>query len=249
MELKQYMQVIRKKMWLISIIVVFACVLTGIKSYMFTDSVYSATAKLIVNQSYNYNGTQMLDYNVVQSNIMIVNSYKEIIYSSAILDKVVASYPKLNLTANEISSSISVSSANDSQVMNIYATDLSYKRAVEIANAVAIVFKDEIPSIMKVDNVTILSKADLDEEAYPINKGPLTMIIYSLIISLVLAVGLVYLMDYLDDTIKSEEDVLKTIDLPMLTYISKINKSDLSPRRSRVTNKQVGEGAYATAKQ
>ena len=144
---------------------------------------------------------------------------------------------------------LSVSSASESQVMNLEATDTSYKRAVSIVNAVATVFKNEIPSIMKVDNVTILSEANIKDEASPINSSPVVNIILSFIISLMLAIGLVFLLDYLDDTIKSEEDVLQSLELPMLSYITKINKSDLNPRKSRASEKQVGESAYVTAKQ
>lgn len=249
MELKQYVQVIRKKIWLIAVIVIVVCTLTGIKSFLYTDSVYSASAKLIVNQAYDFEGKQMVDYSSVQTNIMLISSYTEIIKSSAILDKVVSTYPDLDITPNELSSKISVNSASESQVMNIDVTDLSYERAVKIANAVAVVFKDEIPSIMKVDNVTILSKANAKDEAAPINSSPIVSVILGFIVSMLLAVGFVFLLDYLDDTIKTEEDVNGELDLPMLSYITKINKSDMSPRRSRSNNKQVGEGAYVTAKQ
>lgn len=249
MELKGYLQIIRKRLLLISAIVVVACVLTGVKSFMFTDPVYKASAKLIVNQAYDVNGTQMVDWNIIQSNITLINSYKEIIDSAAILDKVVASYPDLHATPAELSSVISVSSASDSQVMNIDVTDTSYKRAVDIANAVATVFKNEIPSIMKVDNVTILSEANLKDEASPVNTSPVVTVILSFIVSLMLAVGLVFLLDYLDDTIKSEEDVMRELDLPMVAYITKIGKSDLHPRRNRVSEKKVGESTYVTAKQ
>ncbi len=249
MELKGYLKVIRKKLLLIASIVLAACVLTGIKSFLYTDPVYQASAKLIVNQSFKVDGTQMVDWNSIQSNIMLINSYKEIIDSAAILDKVVSKYPDLKSTPNELSAMLSVSSANDSQVMNLEATDTSYKRAVSIVNAVATVFKNEIPSIMKVDNVTILSEANIKDEASPINRSPVVNIILSFIVSLMLAIGLVFLLDYLDDTIKSEEDVLQSLELPMLSYITKINKSDLNPRRSRASEKQVGESAYVTAKQ
>jgi len=224
-------------------------VLTGIKSFFYTDPVYQASAKLIVNQSFKVDGTQMVDWSNIQSNILLINSYKEIIDSAAILDKVVSKYPDLKSTPDELSAILSVSSANESQVMNLEATDTSYERAVSIVNAVATVFKNEIPSIMKVDNVTILSEANIKDEASPINSGPVVNVILSFIVSLMLAMGLVFLLDYLDDTIKSEEDVLQTLELPMLSYIIKINKSDLNPRRSRASEKQVGESAYVTAKQ
>jgi capsular polysaccharide biosynthesis protein len=133
--------------------------------------------------------------------------------------------------------------------MNISAVDTSYKHAVEIVNAVSTVFKEEIPKIMKVDNVTILSEADPNVLASPINSNPVISIILAFIVSLMLAVGLVFLLDYLDDTIKSEEDIASTLELPTLSYISRISRSDLKVRRTRGAQQKVGDGAYATAKQ
>ncbi|MBD3921525.1 lipopolysaccharide biosynthesis protein [Paenibacillus sp. PR3] len=249
MELKQIMQIIRKRLLLITSIVVIVSALVGIKSFMFTEDVYQANSKLIVSQSFNVNGTEMMDYSNIQSNIKLINSYKEIIYSSAILNKVVSAHPELNETPVGIASKLGVSSASDSQVMNIVAVDTNYRHAAEIVNAVAIVFKQEIPKIMKVDNVTILSEAEVNAFAVPTNSSPFKAVILAFIVSLMLAVGLVFLLDYLDDTIKSEEDIVSALELPMLSYISRISKSELKVRRTRGVQQKVGEGVYATAKQ
>ncbi|MBO7747819.1 lipopolysaccharide biosynthesis protein [Paenibacillus sp. MWE-103] len=246
MELKQFMNVIRKKLILIISIVLVVCVLTGIKSFLFTTDVYQASAKLIVNQSYVVNGAEKIDSGSIQTNIMLISSYKEIIKSSAILDKVVSGYPDLKVTPSEISSRIAVSASDKSQVMNLSYTDSSYEHAVKVVNAVATVFKNEIPSIMKVDNVTILSKANASEGGGAINTSPVVLVVISFIVSLMLSIGLVFLLDYLDDTIKTEEDVIQALQLPMLSYIKKISKADMKKSGKRAIQKQVGEGVYAT---
>jgi capsular polysaccharide biosynthesis protein len=248
-ELKQYMSIIRKRLLLITSIVVVVTGLMGVKTYMFTEPLYQASAKLIVSQSFNVNGTQIMDWSSIQSNIMLINSYKEIIYSTAILGRVASENPDLRESANSIANKIIVSAANDSQVMNIAVNDSSYKHAVEVVNAVATVFKSEIPKIMKVDNVTILSEADMNAASVPINSRPLLTVLLSFIVSLMLAIGLVFLLDYLDDTIKSEEDIANTLDVPMLAYISRIGRSELKVRRTRGIQQKVGEGSYAAAKQ
>lgn len=249
MELKHYFRVVRKRLLLISAIVLVVCTLTGVRSFVYTDSIYQANAKLIVNQAINVNGVQRLDWSSIQTNITLINSYKEIIHSSAILNKVVRQYPELNTTPGQLNGAIFVSAANDSQVMNITAVDKSYKRAVEIANAVSNVFKQEIPSIMHVDNVTILSEADATIGGAPINSSPTLLLIISFIVALMIGIGLAFLLDYLDDTVKTEEDVAQTLDLPMLSYISKINKSEMKVRRSRGIQQKAGESTYAAAKQ
>ncbi|GMK41177.1 capsular polysaccharide biosynthesis protein [Paenibacillus sp. CCS19] len=249
MELKRFYHILRKRMYLISLIVIAVCVITGIKSFLYTEDVYRANAKLIVSQSFEVEGTQVMNMSLIQSNIMLINSYKEIIHSSAILNKVVEKYPDLQASPGEINAKTTVSAANDSQVMNITVVDSSYKRAAEIANAVSMVFKENIQSIMHVDNVTILSEADTSANGAPVNSSAVLTIVISFIISLMISVGIAFLLDYLDDTIKTESDVVQTLGLPMLSYISKINKSEMKARSSRGIKQKAGEGAYAAAKQ
>lgn len=77
---------------------------------------------------------------------------------------------------------------------------------------------------MKIDNVAILSEAKVDSNASPINMKTTLSIIVSLFAGLVLAIALVFLLDYLDDTFKSETELEKELGLPVLTVISKMKK-------------------------
>lgn len=244
MELKQYFRVIRKKVWLLAMIVVIVTVASAVKSIYFTTPYYQASAKLIVNQTTVVDGNNVPNVGIVQANIMLINSYKEIITSAAILKKVIEKYPDLRPDA----SNIAVGAANNSQVMSLAYVDTSYERAAKTVNAISTVFKEQIPLIMKVDNVTILNGAYENAKAAPINSNPLITTIIGLIVSLLLGIGLAFLLDYLDNTFKSEVELEEALGLPMLAAVSKITKEDMrrykQPPASK--NEQVGEGKYAT---
>lgn len=250
MELKQYFRIIQKKWWLIATIVIVAMVATGVKSYLFTTPIYAANAKLIVNQSSGEGGAS-LNASTIQTSIFLINSYKEIIKSSAIMNKVVEEYPNLGESAWQLSAKISVTSANNSQVMNLVYRDTSYVKAAEIVNAVSTVFKEQIPHIMNVDNITILSEADMSASPAPININSIMNLLISLVVSLMLAIGLVFLLDYLDDTLKSEVDITATLDVPVLAVVGKMSKADLkkSARMKGMQKTKVGESQYATINQ
>lgn len=251
MELKQYFRVLQKKWWLIASIVIIAITATGVKSFYFTTPVYAANAKLIVNQSSGEGGAS-LNASTIQTSIFLINSYKEIIKSSAIMNKVVEEYPNLGQSAWQLSAKISVTSANNSQVMNLVYQDTSYAKAAEIVNAVSTVFKEQIPHIMNVDNITILSEADPAARPAPINFNPVMNLFISFAVSLMLAVGLVFLLDYLDDTVKSEAEILDTLDdVPVLAVVGMMSKADLKKSARMKTNQKtkVGDSPYATLNQ
>ena len=250
MELKEYMQILRKRIWIIVAFVSVACIGAGIKNYFLTVPLYEANAKLIVNQAYNVQGVPSLDISSIQTNIKVINSYIEIIKSSAILDKVAATYPDLDMSGNQLAQSIRVTTANESQVMSLTATGLSSEKAAKTVNAVAKVFKSQIPVIMKVDNVTILSEAKPTDSSKPINVNPVINILISFLVGLLLSIGFIFLLEYLDDTLKTEDELEKELGIPTLAVISRIRKEEARlSKQSTTSQKQVGDGQYATVNQ
>jgi capsular polysaccharide biosynthesis protein len=183
-------------------------------------------------------------------NIRLIDTYKEIIKTKRIMDKVVQEHPEFNLTRDQLIQKVKVSSVNNTQVMTLAVQDESYAKAADIVNAVSKVFKEEIPSIyMGIDNVSILNEANRDDNAAPVKPNKKLTVAISFVVSLMVAFGLAFLLEYLDDTIKTEADVAKYLELPTLAMVTKINEEDLGTERMNATRQvEVGE-QHAAAKQ
>ncbi|MBW5447129.1 chain length determinant protein [Cohnella sp. CFH 77786] len=251
MELKHYLDLIRNKLGLLLGIVAIATAGTGICTALLISPSYEASTKLIVNQSRAYgDGIQTIDWNSVNTNVMLINSYKEIIKSTAIMEKVASRFPNLGVTADELIDSVTVSSANDSQVMTLSVVEDSYVKAARLANTISTVFKEEIPKIMNVDNVTILNEAKVDGDKGPISPNLFLNVSISLVISLIFGVGLIWLLDYLNDSIADEAQVEQVLKLPTLAVIGRIREGDpksnlyVTPKPSLL----AGEKSYVEAK-
>lgn len=247
LELKEVLQIVKRKLWIIISVVLIACLATAIFNIYFAKPIYSTSTKLIVNKSSDSSNTEKLDLGSLNANIQLINTYKEILKTPAILDKVAADHPEFNLSAEGINSRISVNSKEQSQVMTISVEDTSHTRAVGIVNAVAQVFKQEIPRIMKVDNVTILSEAKAVENPVPVSPNVRLNFIIVFIASLLVSVGLVFLLEHLDDSIKSEKDIEQALGLPTLAMIRKIKKKDLKGRHKASYQRVAGEKTYASS--
>jgi capsular polysaccharide biosynthesis protein len=92
---------------------------------------------------------------------------------------------------------------------------------------------------MKVDNVSVLDKADPQEIHGPVAPNPKLNIAVAFMLALMLGVGISFLLDYLDDTIKTEEDIETLLGVPVLTSIPRFKESDAIVRGSKapLTNK------------
>ena len=158
----------------------------------------------------------------VQTNLQLINTYNVIIKSPAILDKVIEQ-EKLDMSAGALNELVTVTSEQDSQVVNITVQNEDPQTAANIANAIATTFKAEISTLMNVDNVSILTEAQIGENPSPINPKPVLNMAIALVVGLMAGVGLAFLLEYLDNTIKTEQDIENQLGLPVLGAITTIN--------------------------
>ncbi|PLT31776.1 YveK family protein [Peribacillus deserti] len=230
--LKELFGVIRKRMGLIVLITLAAVLVSALISYFVLTPVYQASTQLLVNQKESKQ--TVYNPNEIQTNLQLVNTYNEIIKSPVILDKVREELD-LSISTGVLTSKITVSNANESQVLNLSVQDTDPYQAADIANKTAEVFQRDIKSIMNVDNVTILSKATVGDKVSPIKPKPLLNIAIALVIGLMAGVGLAFLFEYLDNTIKNEQDIETLLDLPVLGSIANIEE----PKESKGKEKSV----------
>lgn len=217
--LRELFQVLRKRLWLIVLLTIVAATVSAVISFFVLTPVYQSKTQILVNQAKN--DEQLYYSQTVQTNVQLINTYNDIIKSPAILDKVIKEL-KLDSSAQSLSGQIQVKNAQDSQVAQIIVQDTSAKRATEIANTTASIFKKEVPKIMNVDNVSVLSKATLGESSSPVKPQPLMNIVIGVVIGLVVGVGLSFLLEYLDNTLKTEQDIENLLELPVMGVITTI---------------------------
>lgn len=247
MEIKQYFNIIKKRLWLVAAIVVVITAATGVYAFMTNSPTYTATAKLVINSTPKSTDgmANQLDLGTINSNIQLIKTYQEIIKTPAIMNKVVEEYPNLGLNANQLISRVNVSSVNETQVMSLAMTDSSYERAANAVNAIATVFQREVPQIMSLDNIIILDQADPSTGGVPMGNNPVLFVLIAFIFSLVIGIAVAFLLEYMDDSIKTEEDIRDVLGLPVLGVIAKMNEDDLTAKEHVPAKPFAGGGERA----
>nr|WP_088327686.1 Wzz/FepE/Etk N-terminal domain-containing protein [Bacillus cereus] len=234
--LKELFVILRKRLVMILVITIGAALVSAIVSFCFMTPIYQTSTQVLVNQKKQ--GEQNIQYNEVQTNLQLTNTYKVIVKSPAILNQVKENL-KLNISNDALNKKIKVENEKDSQIMAITVQDKDAKLARDIANKTAEIFKSEIVKIMSVDNVTILSKAGVTEEQSPIKPNKMLNVAIALVVGLMASVGLAFLLEYLDSTLKKEEDIEKFLGVPVLGIVSHMEENE-SKRDSLSNAKRVG---------
>ncbi|MGE5704694.1 MAG: YveK family protein [Clostridia bacterium] len=220
------MKIMRKRLWLIVTVVLLCVAASGAISFYVLQPVYEASSTIVV-QGKSSSADSL--YNDLRANQELVKTYSSIIKSRKVAEDVIAQL-KLPVTPVQLLQQVRVLT-DESLVTTISVVHTDPVQAVSIANAFAQSFRKNLPSIMEVDNVSILDEAKLEGNPSPIRPRPYVNMGIALVVSLMASVGLAFLLAVLDKTIQSEEHVEKYLELPVLGIIPRISHQKLGKRK------------------
>ncbi|EHE88246.1 YveK family protein [Lactobacillus delbrueckii] len=124
-----------------------------------------------------------------------------------------------SVSANELASAVSVTTTTSSQVFTLSATAETPAKAQAIANAVAKEFKEQIPKIMDVNNVTIVAEASKGTKSFPkVSMFTAIGVLAGLVISLLIII----IKDLSDTTVREDSFMTNELGLTNLGEIAHI---------------------------
>lgn len=218
--LKDIIGTLKERAGLIGLLTILAMLVSGFVSLFLVTPSYESTTQLLVSRAQEESAK--LANEDVQTDLQLISTYSDIIKSPATLGQV-KNELGLPYSISELNQKITVSGSENSQVLNISATDEEADTAVRIANTTAKVLIADIPKLMNVENVSILYADVLNENAAPIKPNVLLNIVIAAAIGLALGVGAAFLFEYLDTTIKNGQDIKNSLGVPVLGLISPIS--------------------------
>ncbi|SHG02960.1 YveK family protein [Ornithinibacillus halophilus] len=238
--LKEIFDVLKKRFLMIIALMVGAAALSAILTYGFITPTYESSSQFIVNQKQADPNAQITSGDI-RTNVELINTYNHIIKSPRILD-IVLEELDLPYSNGVLSGKLQVSSPDSSQVVNVTVTDPDPQLATDIANTTVQIFQEEISSLMNVDNVQVLSPAVTSANPSPVNPKPALNIAIALVLGAMVGVGIAFLLEYMDTTIKTEDDITKKFGVPVLGVISHMDDSDMRSMKPEM-NKRRQRGA------
>ena len=231
MELQRYLSVVRRRLWLIALIVVVGCAAAGYYASHTARPEYQASARLLIyaGGASDKPGAEP-DAGAISSSILLIKTYKQIVLTPRVLKQVAAEYPDLHTSEAELGAKVSVSSVAETQIMTVSATDASYERAARMANAVSSVFQQEVRSLLELNNVKVLDWADPEQRVAPASSGAGKLVAIAFVLSAMIGTGLAFLLDRLDESVRTDHDVRVKLNLPLLADVPRIRRRDLKEK-------------------
>ena len=217
-DLNELFLFVKKKIGLLITIVASVCIVGCVYGLFIQKPMYQSYTTVILSGSESSSAINQSDLTLYKN---LVSSYAEIVKSRRVLDQVIDEL-KLDVSCEELSSKITVSSVNNTEIIKIAVNDENPIEAKNIANVTASYFTDEVVELYKMNNVNILDMAIEADEPYNINV--MKQIVIYFMLGLVLGAGILFVIYYFDRTVKSVEQVEQKIKLPILGSVQDMNK-------------------------
>jgi capsular polysaccharide biosynthesis protein len=210
---------VSKRIILVAAITLSFAAAAGAISWLLLDNVYEASAMIIVSSQKGNQESAGMTYSDYNLNVQLVNSYQVLCKTDRVLSQVIKE-TGLPISIKDLGKKISVAAQKDTEIISISVEDINPATAQAIANSLADVFQREVVNIMKMDNVQIIDYAEYPE--IPVRPNRIRNLILGLAVGLAAGVGAALLVDYLDITVKSADQVESILNVPILGVIPHI---------------------------
>lgn len=200
------------------IIVLISLILGYIYTMYFVNPVYTATSTAILANNTETSDGQ--NGGVTQSEVTLNNSllstYRGIATSDSVVNTVISNLG-LNISAAELKNQISVTSATNTQIIQISVENADASLAARIANELRQVFTERVAEIYDMENIKPLDDAQVPTA--PSNINHVKDLLIFLAGGIVVAIIYVVLANLLDNTVKNSNDIEKAIGINVIAEI------------------------------
>lgn len=209
----ELLHVLLRKFWIVLLTgIIFAGAFIAGTIFLITPQYKSTTKMYVLNQQDNSTLTQQ----DMQTSLSLTKDYAELIKSRTVTEGVISQLD-LELTHEELLNKITIDSATDTRILSITVEDPDPREACKIADAMRDVAAKHIKNVMNINAVNVVEPANVPEQksSPSISKNA----VIGGFLGVLLAIAIILISHLSNDTIKTQEDVEKYLELSILGTI------------------------------
>ena len=214
-DLKELFLILWHRIWIIILVTILSgAVVFGFTRFLVKPK-YTSSIKMYVNNSTTSKANMSSsDIAAAQS---LVDTYITIIQSDTVLTDVIGRSNSL-YTTGQLNKMISARSLNNTEVFQVNVTSEDPNEAQALANSIADTAPEYLSDIVTGTSVKIIDRAKFSD--VPTSPNILSNTMIGLVAGFMLASGLILRVSLMDTRIKTEQDLQRITDLPILGAIS-----------------------------
>lgn len=217
--IEEIFEALKKRWKMIVLITIVATVISGVFSFFIIDPVYEASTKLFVGKEEN--SEEVYNSNDIAMYQKLLKTYSETIKTRDLLTSAIKD-SKYDLEVGAVSSALTVVPVADTQILQIKYQSKDPKEAEIVLKAISNNFIKTAKELVPNGNVRTIEAVEMPEK--PVSPNKKMNIAIAFLLGLMVSVGLVFLLEYLDNTYKTKEQLEKELELPVLGVIPTLDE-------------------------
>ena len=217
--IKEIFAALKKRWKMIALITILATVVSGILSFFVIEPVYEASTKVFIGkeesseEGYNSSDIQMYQ--------KLLKTYSEAIKTRDLIDAAIKD-SGYELTTGQVSSGLTVTPITDTQILQIKYQSLDPKECEVVLKSISKAFVKTATDLVPNGNVRIIEGVELPKN--PISPNKKMNIAIAFLLGLMVSVGLVFLLEYMDNSYKTKEQLENELEIPVLGVIPNLDE-------------------------
>ena len=230
LNINELLYVLKKRYKLIIMCVLTFTLFAGIYATFKMYPIYTASVKIFAGKNAevqgDYSSTELESYKT------LINSYIEIIKTDDFMNKVIQK-GNLNMTSGQLMGGLSFTTAQNAPILTISYTAGNPETAQSVVSTLSSEFEVGVKEIIlntytkTIDSVKVVEKLPAKSK----------VVFVGFMAGLLIGIGLVFIMDYLDDTVVQSEELEKILPIPVLAELpqenDEINRSNKNKRNKK----------------
>lgn len=224
--LAELLKIVWKNIVLITLVTIWVTVIGVLYTFVVVEPKY--TAETAVTVQVDPSSAEISEQSAISIANALMATYREFIITKLILNSVIADIPELgNMSANQLVSMINITSQTGVYIIHIEVEHESPAIAMAIANqivenSIQIANDPENGFLFLQNKLKMIYPADLP--VAPSSPNKLLNVVISVLIGGILALGIVFLKEVLNNKFQSREEVEKHLNIKVIASVPGVIK-------------------------
>lgn len=209
-----------KKRWLMIVtITLIATIISAALSFFVIKPKYEASTKVFIgkdegdNQAYNQNDVLMYQ--------KLMKTYSEAIKTKDLVSRSLQG-TSLELKPEDVLANLTVSPVTDTQILQIKYKSKNPQEAKVVIQELTDEFIKTSKELVPNGNIKTIEEVQLPEK--PVSPNKKMNIAIAFLLGLMVSMGLAFLLEFLDNTFKSKEELERELDIPVIGVIPTVKE-------------------------
>jgi capsular exopolysaccharide synthesis family protein len=217
MELRDYLRIIRKRLILI-IVATISCAGAALGTSLVSTPIYEGTTKLLVVAKTERDGGITSAYQGALLSQQLIESFAQILESRGTAEQALRLDP-LPITARELQEKVTAEPVTETLLINLRVEDPDPARAKRLANSVTRAFIESVPRLQGGSTLRVSLVEPALQPTQPVRPKTKLNTAFGLALGLMLGVGLAFLREFLDRSLKTAEQLEAAAGVPVVGMI------------------------------